>query len=366
MDKKELKAALKNIESASKQIDKKNSKFLFFVADSKGTPVGSLAYTYELAYKLSKLGYNVQMLYAENEFVGVKDWLGEKYASLPHYDTSKANIDISAADFLFIPELFSNVMNKTKNLPCKKIAILQNFHYLTELIPLGATWEKLGIRDCITTSKSMEQRIKEVFPGTKTYVIRPTIDEVFKSSEKSKLLINIVCKDRNLINEVVKPFKWRYPIYDFISFRWVSGRSRQEEAEFLKEGVITIWLDDQTDFGYTALEAMASGNIVIGKVPENVPDWMCDEHGEIQDSGIWFYKLRDLPKILASVIQTVLYDRVPEELYKNMKETLSYFSGENQDKEIKDVLEEIVNFRQDELSVMISALKNNIEKDGEK
>ena len=363
MTKKEMKLALKNIESAIKNVEKKNFKLLFFVADSKGTPVGSLAYTYELAYKLKELGYKVQMLYAENDFVGVKDWLGEKYASLPHFNSQKDNIDVSPSDFLFIPELFSNVMAKTKQLPCKKIAILQNFNYLTELIPLGSSWESLGIRDCITTSNSMKERVLEIFPGTKTYVIRPSIDSTFFSDNKEKLIVNIISKDENDINSVVKPFKWRYPIYDFVTFRYINGRSREEEAKYLREGAISIWIDEKTDFGYTALEAMASGNIVIGKIPENTPEWMLDENGELVDNGVWFYKMRELPGLLSSVIQTLLYNKIPQGLYENMKETLSKYTAEKQLDDINNVLNEIFDTRTKELHLMADSLKNNLEKD---
>lgn len=364
MDKKEIKTALNNIQNAIKKVEKKDFKLLFFVADSKGTPVGSLTYTYELAYELQEMGYKVQMLYAEKEdFVGVKDWLGEKYANLPHFDTAKQNIDVSPSDFLFIPELFSNVMVKTKQLPCKKIAILQNFDYLTELIPLGTSWETFGIRDCITTSKEMAKRLHEVFPSIRTYVVRPTIDKIFTPSDGAKLIINIVSKDENDINRIVKPFKWRYPIYDFVTFRYINGRSREEEAKYLKEGAITVWADEKTDFGYSALEAMASGNIVIGKVPENVPEWMVDENGELLDNGIWFYKFRDVHAIIASVIQTLLYGKIPEGLYENMKETLSYYTKEKQLVEATAALTELTTNRVKELQLMADALKNNLEKD---
>lgn len=363
MTKKEMKLALKNVESAIKNVEKKNFKLLFFVADSKGTPVGSLSYTYELAYRLKELGYKVQMLYAENDFVGVKDWLGEKYASLPHFNSQKDNIDVSPSDFLFIPELFSNVMAKTKQLPCKKIAILQNFNYLTELIPLGSSWDSLGIRDCITTTNAMKERLLEVFPGTKTYVIRPSIDRAFSSDNKEKLIVNIISKDENDINRVVKPFKWRYPIYDFVTFRYINGRSREEEAQYLREGAISVWIDEKTDFGYTPLEAMASGNIVVGKIPENTPEWMLDEKGELVDNGVWFYNMRELPGLLSSVIQTLLYNKIPQGLYENMQETLSRYTEEKQLEDIKSVLDEVFETRTKELHLMADALKNNLNKD---
>ena len=67
-------------------INKKESNIYFFVLDTKGNPSGSLAYIYNLALLLHNEGYKVSMLYQEQEeFVGVESWLGEKYASIPHY-----------------------------------------------------------------------------------------------------------------------------------------------------------------------------------------------------------------------------------------------------------------------------------------
>lgn len=366
MDKKDIKTAIKNLDLTSKNLDKKNFKLLFFVADSKGVPVGSLTYTYEFAYTLQEMGYKVQMLYAENEFVGVSSWLGEKYASMTHLNTAKDNVDISPCDFLFIPELFSNVMAKTKNLPCKKIAILENFNYMTELIPYGTSWETFGIKDCITTSESMSKRIKEVFPTINTYIVRPRIDSCFKSNSKDNLIVNIISKDESVINKVVKPFKWKYPLYDFVTFRYLNGRSREELAKYLADGSISIWFDDQTDFGYTALEAMACGNIVIGKIPENEPEWMVDENGELLDNGIWFYKTRDCHNIIANVIQTVLYDKVPEKLTDNVKETLLKYTSDNQKNDIDNTIKTIISSRKNEIEMMTKALNNNIEENNEK
>ena len=179
----EIKKLIKDIDTSIKKIEKKQSQLLFFVADTKGNPIGSLSYIYDIAYKMKQMGYVVKMLYAEKEFVGVEKWLGEKYAALPHANISKDIVDISPSDVVFIPELYSTVMTKTRELRCKKVAILQNFDYMTDLIPFGATWMSMGIFDCITTSESLRQRLNELFPQIKTRVIRPVIDKVFKPSD---------------------------------------------------------------------------------------------------------------------------------------------------------------------------------------
>lgn len=365
MEKKEIKKTIADLTNSIEQLENKKNKLLFFVADSKGTPIGSLSYTYGLAYRLKELGYNVEMLYAEkDDFVGVESWLGKKYASLPHHNVTKDLVDISPSDILFIPELYSSIMTSTKNLRCKKVAILQNFKYMTDLIPFGASWEGMGIHDCITTSESLKERLHEVFPNIKCYVIRPVISEVFTDNPDKKLIVNIISKDEQVINEIVKPFKWRYPAYGFVTFRYINGKPREEFAKYISEGEISIWVDTNTDFGYSALEAMASGTLVIGKIPENEPEWMLNSKGELADNGVWFFKMRELPDVLAKVLNVVLHNDVPDEIRTNMKDTLSQYTQEKQDKDIENVVTKgIYEDRKKELTLIVNNFKNKITKE---
>ena len=131
MSDKDLKI-IENINREVEKIDKKTNRVYFFVIDTKGVPSGSLEYIYKLAMILKDEGYDVSMLHTEDEFVGVGEWLGEAYAALPHYNVNKDETGTSPSDLLFIPEIFSQVMNQTKTLPCKRVAILQNYNYVVE------------------------------------------------------------------------------------------------------------------------------------------------------------------------------------------------------------------------------------------
>ena len=105
------KKAIERIKTEIDKIDKKLSKICFFVLDTKGTPSGSLEYIYKLAYILNEEGYDVNMLYQaekDDKFVGVSEWLYEKYANLKHFNIND-EFEISPSDVLFIPEI----------LPCK-------------------------------------------------------------------------------------------------------------------------------------------------------------------------------------------------------------------------------------------------------
>lgn len=261
---------IERIHNEIEKINKKESNIYFFVLDTKGNPSGSLAYIYNLALLLHNEGYKVSMLYQEQEeFVGVESWLGEKYASIPHYDISNGDVAVGASDILFIPEIFSNIMIQTKKLPCKRIVIMQNYDYVLEQMPMAAQWGDMGIMEAITNTDVNSELIKDIFPYVKTTTIDPFIDKMFgETKEPKQMIINIVAKDQRDINRIIKPFYWKYPMYKWVSFRDLRGFPKEHFAKLLREAAITIWVDEDTSFGYSALEAMKSGSLVIAKTTE--------------------------------------------------------------------------------------------------
>lgn len=356
---------VKLIKDSLKNLENKKFNVFFFVVDSKGTPTGSLVYIYETARQLLDLGYNVKMLHAEDDFVGVGEWMGEKYASIPHYRPGK-EIAVAPEDFLFIPEIYASVMSKTKDLPCKRIVILQNFGYLTETIPVGVSWDDLKIRECVTTTEFLKNRVEKVFPGTLAHVVRPSVKEFFKPEEAQKLIINVASKNQSEVNNIVKPFHWKYPQYSWVPFRNVAGLPREEFAKAIREGFATIWCDTTTDFGYSALEAMASGSLVIGKVPEDEPEWMFDENG-LKNNGMWFYNNFEAQEAIASAIQSFITETLPEEVSKEMQDTVEKYAPKYQEEDIKRVYPAIFEERKKELEILLSVYeKQNNEKDNNK
>lgn len=382
MNKGKDKEVIKRIETAISNIENKDFNLFFFVIDSKNTPNGSLSYIYQMAKTFQDKGYNVKMLYQlENEyttteieelekkgipfdenrmFTGVASWLGEEYATLEHMNIQTEEWKVSPSDILFIPEVFSSLMFETfkHNIPCKRYIILQNYDYVTEFIPLGVEWLNYGIKDVITTSQLQEEMIKEVFPYVNTTVIPPYIDNIFRKSQKpQKLIVNIVAKQQSTVNKIIKNFYWKYPSYRFISFRDLRGFPRQDFAELLQEGAITIWVDENTYFGYTPLEAMRCGNIVIGKIPENTPEWMM-ENDTLKNNGIWFDNFRQLPDILSRVINAWMNDNVPEELIEKMEETNKLYTYKEWDENTTKLINNITKERIGEMTNILNSVKN--------
>lgn len=348
----------------SKLKDKKFTAY-FAVYDTKGKPSVSLAYIYRTALQLKELGYNVAMLYAEQDFVGVEGWLGEEYANLPHHNISdeKDSITISPSDFLFIPEIYQQIFSKTKNLPCRRIAIIQNYKYLTDAIPAGVSFDDLKIRECIVPTSSLAKRIKTAFPYLKVHIVRPYISDDFSIPEEPKKpIINVVIEDQVDANEIIKAFYWRYPIYSWIPFRPLANLPKEAYAKALKESFATLWCDTRTDFGYVALESMKCGNLVIGKVPENEIDWLYEKDGSIKQNGLWFLKNDDAQEAIAAAIQTFLTESVPSSVYDKIKDTASEYTKEGQLLDIKTVYEkDIFENRQKELEVLFNISAKNTE-----
>lgn len=329
---------INNLNENVEKLGNKDFDVYFYVLDTKNTPTGSLSYIYETALTLKNMGYKVTMLHNDNEFVGVREWMGDDYADIPHANIENENVEIKPCDFLFVPEIFSNVLAQTKKLPCKRVVILQNFNYLTEFMPFGGGWSDMGIKDVITTTERQAQLAKECFPYITTHIVPPAIKSLYyKGKEPQKMVVNIVAKNQSDVNRIVKPFYWKYPLYRWVSFRDLRGLPNYAFADALREAAVTIWVDTDTNFGYAPLEAMKSGSIVIGKIPEDIPEWMLDEDGNINNAGIWFDNINDIYPIIASVVRTWINDSVPAEIYNDMKTVSENYTPNAQKNAVEDV-----------------------------
>lgn len=358
MDEKRIKALDKVREELAK-LDNKKSNIFFFVLDTKGVATGSLEYIYKLALIAKNDGYNVGMLYQlekGDEFVGVEEWLGKEYSSLPHYNVSKEEVDITPSDIVFIPEIFSTVMNQTKKLPCKRVAILQNYDYLLEQMPFAAQWGDFGIIDCLTNTEYNAELIKDIFPYVKTTVVTPYIDKLFGSTiEPKKMIINIVAKDQSDINKIIKPFYWKYPTFKWVSFRDLRGFSKEGFANAMREAAITIWVDKDTSFGYSAIEAMKSGSIVIAKIPDTPLEWIDsdDDSNTLRNCCVWFDDFNNVHRQIASVVRSWVTDNVPQEVTEEAKKVTDMYSEDRTTKEFVDYITALVEGRKKELEALI-------------
>src|SRR5690606_14558889 len=136
---------------------------------------------------LRDLGYNANILHEKNEYKGVGSWLGEEYANLPHLSIESQELRVKSADFIVIPEIFSNIMDQIKGFPCKKVVFSQSYHYIFELLQFGKRWNfDFGFNDVITTSEKQAEYLSSLFPTINTHVIPVSIPSYFKDTDKIK------------------------------------------------------------------------------------------------------------------------------------------------------------------------------------
>ena len=376
------KKALERIDEAISKLEINDFCFYFFVVDCKNVPNGSIQYIYQLAKTLNDKNYKVKMLYQlENEydneeleelkrkekpiderrvFTGVGEWLGEEYMQLEHLNISKQEWTVSPSDFLFIPEVFSSLMKQTYQYkaPCKRIVLLHNYDYITEFIPFSDEWGTYGIHDVIANTKAQGDLISSVFPYVNVKILNPYISNIFRKPIKpKKLIVNIISKKTEDVNKIMKQFYWKYPMYKFISFRDLRGYPKETFAEFLQESAITVWIDNETPFGYSAIEAIKTGNIVIGKVPEHIPEWMGDENG-LFNNGVWTYDLNTIPDILSRVLGSWMQDRIPETLCENMDNVDNLYTFEDYQNNVNEIINGYINDRINELKEIKTVINN--------
>ena len=355
MSDKDLKV-IENIEKEISKIDKKENRIYFFVIDTKGVPSGSLEYIYNLALILKNEGYDVNMLHTEEEFVGVGAWLGEEYNSLPHFNVNKGEVGTSPSDVLFIPEIYSQVMNQTRNLPCKRVIILQNYDYVVEQMPYVAQFGDFGILEGITNSDYQAAELNESFPYMKLKKVRPFISKIFGSTiAPKKMVINVISKDQSDIKRIVKPFYWKYPFFKWVSFKELRNLSKEEFAKELREGAITIVVDESASFMYSAIEAMKSGSITMVKVPTTTVDWANGE--ELPNCCVWFNDYDTLHKQIASVVRSWITDKVPTVLAEEAKKVYEEFTEDNTKADILAYVTDILDKRKKEMEELITQIK---------
>lgn len=343
-----------------KKVENKDFNIYFFVLDSKGNPIGELIYIYEHAKVLRENGFNAVILTEKNDYTGVGDWLGEEYMQIPHVSVESQTLKVGPQDFLIIPEIFANVMDQAKSMPCKRIVFCQSYDYILEILNLGARWSDYGIKDCLTTTEKQKQHIMELFPNTNVDVIPLGIPEYFKVNEKpQKPIVSLSCRDPRDTSKIVKSFYLKYPQYKWVTFRDMKGLPRKSFADILSESCLAVWVDPISGFGTFPIEAMKCGVPVIGRVPHMVPEWMEQSNGEnqektLKENGIWTYDTVRIPDLIATFIRLWLEDNIPNDVYEKVKDTHENYTMDKMNSAVIEYYNKQINNRIAELSSLIT------------
>ena len=361
----------KQIESTLQNLNDKTFNLYIFTLDTKGNPTAGIANIYEHVKLLNELGYNASILHEKNDYKlkgdeegqGISEWLGEEYAQLPHVSIEGQQLNVGPADFIIIPEIFSNIMDQVKTFPCRKVVMSQSYDYLLELLPIGKKWNvDYGFNDVITTSVKQAQYLSSLFPSINLHLVPVSIPTYFKPSEKPKIpVVALHTRNQSDASKIAKAFYLQFPMYKWITFKELRGLPRQEFAEELGKCALAVWVDDTAGFGTFPLEAFESNTTVIGKIPNMVPEWMetTDEEGNnvIKNNGVWTNTILNIPELIATYLKVWLEDAIPSELTEAIDSSKGQYTSEKQLTAITEVYGGLISNRISELNNMLNSIK---------
>lgn len=356
------KAELEKIEKVKESLAKlenKESKFIFVVPEAEN-PSASIYEVYFHATVAKKLGHKVVILTEKEEYEPPK-WVDQELLDHEHISMAKNNLTVGPEDIMIIPEVFSNVMEQTKNLPCVRVGLLQSVDYMLNALVPGTDWSQFGINKMITTSQTLKEFV-ETFYGKNKFdvsVYNPSVPDYFKKGDKpQKPVISVIGRNPNEISKLVKLFYARYPQYSWVTFDPMLTKSkppqpmrRKDFADRLNNNFAAVWVDRISSWGTFPLECMRSGTIPVGLIPDITPEYLLerDENGEVnkmkENVGIWTNNFYDLPVFLGEVLIKFLDDNIGDDLYENMENIASEYTPENSENQIKEIYNNLIEER---------------------
>lgn len=130
---------IEKIKSSLDRLINKKSKFLFCVPESQ-SPSASVYEIYFHATVVKSMGYDVYILVEKGDYV-VPTWIEKELTQFKHIPMSDPKLTVGPEDIMIIPEVYSNVMEQTKNLPCQRIGLLQSVDYMINSLIPGTDWK---------------------------------------------------------------------------------------------------------------------------------------------------------------------------------------------------------------------------------
>ena len=357
------------IKNSIAKLKGKQSKFLFFVASSPN-PAASIYEIYFHAKTVMDMGYNVKILTDSAQYQ-IPDWIEKELTDIPHESMEQSRLTVGPEDVLVIPEIFSNVMEQTKNLPAMRVGFLQSVDYMVNALMPGVEWKSFGVDKIITTSENLKDFIDEFYgKGYQVKTYNPAIPEYFKYNDELKRpVISIVGRNPNEIAKVVKLFYAKYPQYSWVTFDSMLTDSkppqpmkRKDYAEKLKHNFAGVWVDRIASFGTFPLECMAAGTIPIGLVPDIPPAYILDENDEAKENvGVWTNDILALPILIGDVVTKFLDDTIGDEVIKTMGEVSSKYNVDDAKSTLSQHYQEIIDERLATFEQTLEKLENKEE-----
>lgn len=342
---------IQNLEKAIERLKNNEHKVVFLVPDSNGIARASIAVTYHHALTLHNSGTKVIILHEKEDYLKVGSWLGAEYDELNHISIESNKLEVNASDFLIIPEVYGNIVEKTAHLPCERIVFVQSLEYMLDTYAPGKSWLDYGTLETMTTSQEAKVALEDLLYVENVKVVPIGVPDTFKPYTKlKKPVVAILCKEPRKTAKLLKMFYLKYPYLRWITFRDMHGMTYNDFANNLSECILAVWSDQTSTFPLFLVEAMKCNLPIVAQMPTLLLDWMTDE------CASWAMTDHQMIELTAMFIKSWLEDHIPSEFENVHKQIEGKFTRTEMETAIVDTYVEYVNERINILSKMIDKL----------
>ncbi len=326
-------------------IKNKKNKVMFFVPDLGMIPSGAVYEIYFHATVVKSMGYDVKIL-LETSKSAKPESVEPELMEFEHISMDTARLTVSPEDVLVIPEIFTNVMEQTKNLPCVRVVLLQSVDNAMRALLPGTDWTSFGIKNVITTSSIMKLFLDEFFGSAKfnvkTYNV--SVPDYFIKNEMKRPVVSVFVRNEGDLERVIKLFYSKFPQFRWLTFEPMQTDSkppkylrRKDFAEKLGKNFAAIWLDRLATHAQFPLECMKVGTVPISLKPDITPEYIIQNDKYIENSGVWTSDLYAIPALLADTLRKFLDDDLPEALFQTMDTIVSKYTPETSKSQLSEI-----------------------------
>jgi len=264
---------IENIRSAINKIDNNTMNVYFYVPNVKNIPLYSIKHVYDLAHSLEDSGYNVIMLYSDDEYTHPV-WMGEnKVNSLTHSNLDNPSLTFEPSDIVFVPETQTQFLEHLikHNVSSKVVIVTNSYNRALDTLSPGVSWSDHNIVDMIVTNENMMKYFNKLLNQTMRISIVPlTIEEDYLTPPDypREPTVAVLARDQHEYVNLIKRFYLRYPHFRWITFYDMRNYSHYEFIDKLKTSCLAVWVDPKSSYGTFPIECFETGTPLIAVQPE--------------------------------------------------------------------------------------------------
>ncbi|WP_045211698.1 glycosyltransferase [Desulfonatronovibrio magnus] len=317
-----------------------------------GTTTGGMMVLVQLGKTLRQLAVSVEFCAWDRDHVPYLSEMGFKVVT-------GSEVRFKAGDIFIVPEGWPNALALGLKSKARCFVYCQNWAYLFSALPDNISWNDLNV-DFIAVSDPVRQFIHAA-TGRNCNIIRPYIDQnVFLAPESKKTeKIQVACmprKNKALIKQIKRFVLSRNPGLSDVQWVYIHGLEHNQVAALLQKSHIFLATGFPEGCPLPPLEAMASGCLVVGFAGFGGWDYMRGQNNHYLPE----ISLRDVPwkgngffsadgdvysaalNLEKSIIQTRMHEPELKEIINNAQLTAQFYCSENQKKEVKAWLGQMV------------------------